>query len=537
MDLSKLLLISVLLLSICRTVYLLPNNSSTKDDLLTSNLIPCEEGWMFFGQYCYKLFGTQKMEALNWQNASHKCSSLGGNLASIHSKEQQDFLAVNILLKEGRSVWIGLNDKELESNHVWDDGSQVNFNYFMPGRSIINTTNIQNDCVEMRFENHILFGAGLWYDVFCSKELPYICQKEKNETLKSPDPLICSPHEGGGWKFRNSCYNFVSEKKNWEKAEEHCKANFKGHLVTVSDFEVDWFISYKLFDFRISIWIGIMLQDQLQQKWTSGWSVAYNYLSDVFSGDFTEGRCIYEIQRPKIWVNGPCFHSYPFLCETSKDHPPVLKNSLKGWKCPETSKEWRDLGGEFCYYFDTKSRKQWHEANFECHRKGGSLASIHSKPESRILHPFIKYTQHALFIGLYKDDTGAYSWSDGTRFNFTHWAVAEPNNSTEKCGELWTSNMTWNDVSCDARKGFVCSVKKVPPQETRTGEKGDCAGVVSFKTLVGPIMFTLLLVVLIAAVIYCLCPWLDGKRKIVTNRFTSSGAREDKTHLLRERSI
>lgn len=44
--------------------------------------------------------------------------------------------------------------------------------------------------------------------------------------------------------------------------------------------------------------------------------------------------------------------------------------------------------------------------------------------------------------------------------NYENWNHNEPNNEEEKCGEALTQDMTWNDCSCEDKKGYICSVKK-----------------------------------------------------------------------------
>ena len=66
-------------------------------------------------------------------------------------------------------------------------------------------------------------------------------------------------------------------------------------------------------------------------------------------------------------------------------------------------------------------------------------------------------------------------WADGTdqivegqwvwastmkKVQYTHWAVNEPNNRNdteqEDCMELFTADLTWNDVRCIKTSNFIC---------------------------------------------------------------------------------
>ena len=60
----------------------------------------------------------------SWHAARQDCQSRGGDLASIHSEaEHREAFA----LTGGRDAWIGLNDEEDEGNHVWSDGTPMDY--------------------------------------------------------------------------------------------------------------------------------------------------------------------------------------------------------------------------------------------------------------------------------------------------------------------------------------------------------------------------------------------------------------------------
>jgi hypothetical protein len=60
----------------------------------------------------------------SWHAARQDCQSRGGDLASIHSEaEHREAIA----LTGGRHAWIGLNDEEDEGNHVWSDGTPMDY--------------------------------------------------------------------------------------------------------------------------------------------------------------------------------------------------------------------------------------------------------------------------------------------------------------------------------------------------------------------------------------------------------------------------
>ncbi|KAK7933318.1 hypothetical protein WMY93_004214 [Mugilogobius chulae] len=68
----------------------------------------CAEGWTKFGSRCFKLIN----EKITWFDAEKSCHSLGANLASIHSAEENDFITDLIKTATGSdpSTWIGASD-------------------------------------------------------------------------------------------------------------------------------------------------------------------------------------------------------------------------------------------------------------------------------------------------------------------------------------------------------------------------------------------------------------------------------------------
>lgn len=72
--------------------------------------------------------------------------------------------------------------------------------------------------------------------------------------------MYCSSEDGGGWKFHSSCYHVVPEMKSWQMAEIYCKNNYNGHLITISDTLVDYFLEQISANMNEELWIGIKIQ-------------------------------------------------------------------------------------------------------------------------------------------------------------------------------------------------------------------------------------------------------------------------------------
>ena len=90
--------------------------------LLTAEI--CPQGWSIFSDFCYHI---NNISQKNWTDARKICLNSNSDLASIASRDENDF--VLSLLKDynvTQLVWIGLKQNETDQ-FVWSDGSKVTY--------------------------------------------------------------------------------------------------------------------------------------------------------------------------------------------------------------------------------------------------------------------------------------------------------------------------------------------------------------------------------------------------------------------------
>ena len=80
----------------------------------------CGTGWAASRRKCYKLV----MNYSDIEECRKDCMLEGGDLASIHSKEENDFIQT---LQKENLVWFGGRIAEKDGEFSWIDGSEWNY--------------------------------------------------------------------------------------------------------------------------------------------------------------------------------------------------------------------------------------------------------------------------------------------------------------------------------------------------------------------------------------------------------------------------
>ncbi|KAL7398068.1 hypothetical protein ABVT39_003772 [Epinephelus coioides] len=151
----------------------------------------CPDGWTLFDIRCHQFHQTPK----TWADAEHFCTTLGGNLASLHTQDGYEVLRNWILRTTGThtNAWVGGYDSSAEGVWLNSDGSLFDFKGWAKGEP--NNVGGNEHCMEINFE-----------DEYCRT---------------CPD----------GWTpFGKKCYQFHHAPKTWADAEEGVWLNSDGSL-------------------------------------------------------------------------------------------------------------------------------------------------------------------------------------------------------------------------------------------------------------------------------------------------------------------
>ena len=143
-------------------------NNSTVIALVITVHSKCADDWHPFRGYCYKpVFGRA-----TWHKARENCQNIGGELASIHSKAENDFifslLSPKVILSRvgwiGYIYWYSEKTWKWEDGHTWASKPYANWNTGEP-----NYGSTKPNCAHMRYE-------GKWNDHRCNDPMPSICK-------------------------------------------------------------------------------------------------------------------------------------------------------------------------------------------------------------------------------------------------------------------------------------------------------------------------------------------------------------------------
>ncbi|XP_028822899.1 ladderlectin-like [Denticeps clupeoides] len=119
-----------------------------------------------FNGYSYSLINSAK----DWASAERDCQSRGGNLASVQSEPEMQFMR-NTFSSNVQTFWIGATDAPKEGVWLWSNGKPWGYSNWNGGEP--NNSGGRENCI------HVLVGLSMrWNDLPCDNVLPYLCAKK-----------------------------------------------------------------------------------------------------------------------------------------------------------------------------------------------------------------------------------------------------------------------------------------------------------------------------------------------------------------------
>ncbi|XP_043920561.1 macrophage mannose receptor 1 isoform X2 [Protopterus annectens] len=441
----------------------------------------CSEGWFSTSnsKYCYKhFFGTRETKK-TWYEARDYCRDIGGDLASIHTKDEEYAIDTGITF-EGRYshlYWIGLNILDPTKGYVWTDDSPMdytNWNYGEPN----NHHGIEL-CVELRPSSRMF-----WNDRHCEYFNDWICQIKKGAEVKSI-AINTSVTEYNttedGWVICNgSDYYFSKDNVPMEQARAFCKKNF-GDLAVIDGESERRFVWRQIAKSEINnFYIGLILGLDGTFRWMDGSPLTY-VAWDANEPNFANNdeNCVVVYKDMGFWNDINCGFPNPFICERPSNFInttvlPTTPTPVKGG-CPEG---WLGFGNK-CYGIFGKTAEEqliWLAARNECLSFGGNLVSIMNAREQAFLTVNLRNMNVGFWIGLNDiNQEFQFLWTDGRPVYYTNWAKNYPKGYSENsqygfsivdCVLIATGKVSesgyWLDEDCKLSRGYICYKSRDP---------------------------------------------------------------------------
>ncbi|XP_029461442.1 lymphocyte antigen 75 [Rhinatrema bivittatum] len=362
-------------------------------------------------QSCYQ-FNFQS--ALSWKEAYVSCQNQGGDLLSITSAAELDYIQAREGIPD--KVWIGLNQLDISGGWQWSDNMPLNF--------LIWSQDISSSSVLDGFSCGMLNAdLGQWQQYPCESAFPYICKKQPNET-KSELPDIWSysvTQCDADWiPYNKFCYMLVNDQYSWNDASASCRDK-NGDLISIHSLaDVELIITKLHNETKDEMWSGFNNENTpLFFNWSDGSTIDFTYWdqNEPNIPYNSTPNCVSFSGESGRWKIKPCDEKLKYICKKKG----VVHNETQSDEgCPQ-NENWK-RHGNFCYKVDQNEVSFGPQCNL----------TVMSRFEQEFINRLINKVEGKYYwIGLQDVNySGQYAWvNTGGRnesVTYTNWNNFEP---------------------------------------------------------------------------------------------------------------
>ncbi|XP_066554682.1 C-type mannose receptor 2 [Amia ocellicauda] len=405
---------------------------------------------------CYQ-FNFQS--TLSWTEARVSCLQQGADLLSITELHEQTYIN-GLLTGYSSSLWIGLNDLDINGGWQWSDSSPLkylNWETDQPDQQD------QESCAVIRTET-----SGRWKNKECSIALPYVCKKKPNATtdpFSTGDSWVEKDVDCDvGWNaFQSSCYRVNVEKMVWKDAQKACQKMEAGLVSIHTRTELDFIMKNLTRDID-QLWIGLHdTRMQMNFEWTDGTPVLFTFWNrfQPNTNSTKEEDCVTIGVPPGRWEVKACNLSLPSVCKKQghkSDSKVQVNGCSKGWKWHSPS----------CYFLGEEPLN-FEEAKKACVNKDAALVTITNRFEQAFVNSMVYGRTGDYFWTALQDqnETGAFHWLSGDEVTYTNWNHDQPGFDKGGCVVLATGSATglWEVKDCSStRAKYLCRQNTGPSE-------------------------------------------------------------------------
>ncbi|KAJ4932054.1 hypothetical protein JOQ06_010487, partial [Pogonophryne albipinna] len=350
--------------------------------------------WVGFQEAEYRLFDHRS----TWDQARRICSWFDSSLASVHSAEEEAFLA-NTLSKmskaHGDNWWLGLHTYENDGRFHWSDHSVLNYVSWALGRP--HPVSRDRRCIHMSAKK------ADWADQKCHSDLPYISFVTTLLQNASVDLWV------------------------------GLTSDSKGHF----QWAKPGLLSY------------------------TNWAPGEPLDNSGPHHNRTPGNCVVMIhgnpqKNTGMWASRACeMESNGFICQRQQDSglppAPVL--------IPASLSTPVELGG--VTYRVVEKRLDWIGALHLCESLNGTLAMLKDPYQQAYLTLLINRLHRPAWIGLYNYGGRRFTWLGEEEVMYTNWKYGEPH-QTAGCVHMTTTGQWTMNSCDDKLDAAICQMSDDP---------------------------------------------------------------------------
>ncbi|XP_054452124.1 macrophage mannose receptor 1-like [Anoplopoma fimbria] len=422
----------------------------------------CPQNWKQFDSKCYSIINNQKE---TWHGARTQCKAMGGNLATIPSRQVQLFLNAELAEAPATYLWIGLY-RFGNPSYLWTDGKPSGYGNWGNGRPFyidhesdflhyfFSPRGREKVCVLMTGNPN--FGIGKWFAQSCNDTNGYVCLRNVDPSLPDSPESTATDYV----KIFNDSIKLVSQQMNWDAAQKHCESEG----AKLASLRNQWSLNYAellALTVKSPVWIGLnKMETGGYFRYIDGWHITVTNWGRQEPNTYRP--CVF-VDVDGTWKTADCDQTMNSICMKSTDVAPTESSSFPGF-CPDDidqkTKKWLPFRG-YCYLFFTK-RVEWPEASVQCVIHGGNLASIEDPSEQAFIQSNIEIFQDnelSFWIGLYKTHRGIWQWLDKTAVDYTYWNRDQTDSTGY--GSIRATDGKWMTGNGWYERGYICKTPKI----------------------------------------------------------------------------
>eukprot|EP00062_Callorhinchus_milii_P021283 gi/632977849/ref/XP_007905576.1/ PREDICTED: C-type mannose receptor 2-like [Callorhinchus milii] len=423
---------------------------------------------------------------------------------------------MRLLTGYSATLWIGLNDLDIDGGWQWSDGSPLKYLNWEEDQPV---NSLEENCGVIRTES-----SGRWQNKDCGIARPYVCKKKPNGTA-FPDTYTWKNFkttcESGWLPFHCNCYRLNSEKRTWQEARKSCVRS-EGDLLSVHHLAELEFVLTSVKQDVEELWIGLNdIKLQMNFAWSDGSPVNFTYWHPYEPNNFHSSQedCVTLWGEGGRWNDGPCNLTLPSICKKASClGEEEVEDDLGCQKVSEKHHrgiQWEEGFNGGCVVLATgNSVGLWEvkdcnsfKAKYICRQNlatpvtpdpGPPLPTpslTGSCPQGWLSSPQLRYCYkciphpHSAVSNSAPSPTSltvlspvGSRWSDSSILNFVSWAFGKPRPITKdrKCVYMLAGKEEWGDQKCLTDLQYVCKRTNVssvvPPLPPPPSVSGGCPG-------------------------------------------------------------